>query len=96
MKVASTSLEIVRNSNYLESHLTNQTCFHEEIKNRLNSGSAYWDLVQSLLSSPFLSKNIKIKIQRTIILLVVVLHGCDTQSVTLVEGHRMRALEKGC
>ena len=49
----------------------------EEIKSRLKSGNAYYHLVQNSLSSSLLSKNIKIKIQRTIIL-PVVLYGCET------------------
>jgi len=39
-----------------------------------------------------LSKNLKIKIYRTIIL-PVVLYGCETWSVTLREGHRLRVFE---
>jgi hypothetical protein len=38
-------------------------------------------------------KNIKIKIYKTVILLVV-LHGCETWSLTLGEEHRLRVLEK--
>jgi hypothetical protein len=45
--------------------------------------------VQNLLSSSFLSKNIKIKIQRTIIL-PVVLYGCETWSIILREERRLR------
>ena len=45
-----------------------------------------------LLSSPFLSKNINIKIHR-IIILPVVLYGCETWSVTLREEHRLRVSE---
>jgi hypothetical protein len=48
--------------------------------------------VQDLLSSSLLSKNIKIKIHRTIILPVVVF-GCETWSVTLREEHRLRVFE---
>ena len=43
----------------------------EEIKNRLNSGNACYHSVQNLLSSRLLSKNLKIKIYRTVILPVV-------------------------
>ena len=39
-----------------------------------------------------LSKNLKIKIYRTIILSVV-LYGCETWSLTLREKHRLRVLE---
>ena len=48
--------------------------------------------MQNLLSSSLLSKNLKIKIYRTIIL-PVVLYGCETWSVTLREGHRLRVFE---
>jgi len=40
----------------------------EEIKSRLRSGYTCYHSVQNLLSSRFLSKNLKIKIYRTIIL----------------------------
>ena len=49
--------------------------------------------MQNLLSSSLLSKNLKIKIYRTIILLVV-LYGCETWSLTLREERRLRVLEK--
>ena len=49
--------------------------------------------MQDLLSSSFLSKNIKIKIHRTNIL-PVVLYGCETWSLTLREGRRMRVFQK--
>ena len=45
--------------------------------------------MQNLLSCSFLSKNLKIKIQRTIIL-PVVLYGCETWSLTLREECRLR------
>jgi hypothetical protein len=41
------------------------------------------------LSSSLLSKNLKIKIYRSIILLVV-LHGCETWLLTLREEYRLR------
>ena len=44
------------------------------------------------MSSSFLSKNIKIKIQRTIIL-PVVLYGCETWSLILREKHRLRVFK---
>jgi len=48
--------------------------------------------VQNLLSSSLLSKNLKIKIYRTIIL-PVVLYGCEIWSLTLREEHRLRVFE---
>jgi len=49
-------------------------------------------LVQNLLSSRLLSKNLKIKIYRTIIL-PVVLYGCETWSLTLQEERKLRVFE---
>jgi hypothetical protein len=47
--------------------------------------------VQNLLSSRLLSKNIRIKIHRTIILHVV--YGSETSVLTLREEHRLRVFE---
>jgi hypothetical protein len=63
----------------------------EEIK-KPNSGYAYYHSVRNLLSSHLLSKNMKIRIYKTIIL-PVVLHGCETWSLTLREEHRLRVFE---
>jgi hypothetical protein len=57
---------------------------HKEIKSRLNS--------ESLLSSRLLSRNVKVKVYKTVIL-PVVLYGCETWSVTLREEHRLRVFE---
>ena len=46
----------------------------------------------NLLSSSLLSKELKIKIYRTIIL-PVVLYGCKTWSLTLREERRLRVFE---
>jgi len=48
--------------------------------------------VQNLLSSSLLSKNVKSKIYRTIISLVVV-YGCGTWSLTLTQERRLRVFE---
>ena len=64
----------------------------EEIKSWLKSGNACYRSVQSLLSSRLLSKNLKIKIYRTIIL-PVVLCGCETWSLTLREERKLRVFE---
>ena len=52
-------------------------CNSKIYKSRLRSGNACYHSVQNLLSSRLLSKNLKIKIYRTIIL-PVVLYGCET------------------
>jgi hypothetical protein len=57
--------------------LTDQNPIHKEIKSRLKSGNVCYHSVQNLLSSSLLSKNVKIKIYRTIIL-PVVLYGCES------------------
>jgi len=48
--------------------------------------------VQNLLSSSLLSRNLKIKIYRTVIL-PVILYGCKTWSLTLKEERRLRVFE---
>jgi len=58
----------------------------------LQSGNACYHSVQNLLSSRLLSKNIKFKINRTIIL-PVVLYGCETWLHTLREERRFRVSE---
>jgi hypothetical protein len=55
-------------SSNLVTTLTNQNCIHEENKSRLNSGNACYLSFQSVLSSRLLSRNVKIKIYKTIIL----------------------------
>jgi hypothetical protein len=77
---------------YLRTTLTDQNCMHEEIKSRLNSGNTCHHSVQSLLSTRLLSRNVKIKTYRTIILSVV-LCGCETWSPALREEHRLRVFE---
>ena len=54
--------------------------------------NACYYLVQNLLSSSLPSKNLKIKVYRTIIL-PVVLYGCETWSLTFREERRLRVFE---
>jgi hypothetical protein len=77
---------------YLGTTLKNQNEIHDEIKSRLNSGNACYYSVQNLLSSCLVSKNLKIKIYK-IVILPVVLYGCETWSLTLGEEHRLRVFE---
>ena len=71
--------------------LTNQNSIQEEIKSGLKSGNACYHSVQNLLSSILPSKNMKIKVHRTII--PPVLYGCETWSHTLREECRLRVFE---
>jgi hypothetical protein len=77
---------------YLGTTIANQNLIQEEIKRRLNSGNACYHSVQNLLSSRLLSKNINTRIYK-IIILPVVLYGCETWSLTLREEHRLRVFE---
>jgi hypothetical protein len=77
---------------YLGTTLTNQNSILEEIKKRLKSVNVCYRSVQNLLSSSLLSKNLNIKIYKTIILPLVV-HGCETWSLTLREERKLRVYE---
>ena len=72
--------------------LTHQNSIPEEITSRWRLGNACYHSVQDLLSSRLLSKNLKIKIYRAIIL-PVVLYGCETWSLTLREKRKLRVFE---
>jgi hypothetical protein len=92
VKIANRSFKNVSQFKYLWTTVTNQNLIQEEIKRKLNSGNACYHSVQSLLSSRLQSKNLKIRIYKTIIL-PVVLYGCETWSLTLRGEHRLRELE---
>jgi len=66
-KFDSMSFERVEEFKYLGTTLTIKNSIQEEIRNRLKPGNACYHSVQNLLYSSFLSKNLKIKIYRTII-----------------------------
>jgi hypothetical protein len=91
MKVDIISFESLEEFKCLGTILMNRNSIQEEVKSRLKLGNACYHLVQILLSSS-LSKNLKIKIYRTIIL-PVDLYGCETWSLTLREKCRLRVFE---
>jgi hypothetical protein len=72
--------------------LTHQNYVQEEIKSRMKFGYVCYHLMQNLLSSSLLSKNIKIPIYRTIIL-TVVLYGYEILLPKLREECGLRMFE---
>jgi len=68
MKIDNSSIERVEEFKYLGTTLTYKNSIQEEIKSRLKLGNACYFSVENLLSSSLLSKKLKIKIYRTIIL----------------------------
>ena len=92
VRIDNSTFERVEEFKYLGTTLTNQNSIPEEIKSRFRSGNTCYHSVQNLLSTRFLSKNLKIKIYRTLIL-PVVLYGCETWSLTLWEERKLRVFE---
>ena len=77
---------------YLGVTVRNTNDISEEIKCRINMGNACYYSLEKILSSCLLSKKLKVKTCKTIIL-PVVLNGCGTWSLTLREEHRLGAFE---
>jgi len=90
--IANESFENMTKFKYLGTTLTNHNDTHDEIKSRLNSGNACFYSVQNFSSSRLISKNLKIKIYKSVIL-PVVLYECETWSLTLGEEHRLSIFE---
>ncbi|KAJ4438933.1 hypothetical protein ANN_14887 [Periplaneta americana] len=92
IKIGDLSFEEVEKFKYLGATVTNINDTREEIKRRINMGNACYYSVEKLLSSSLLSKNLKVRIYKTVIL-PVLLYGCETWTVTLREEHRLRVFE---
>jgi hypothetical protein len=89
MKIGNRCFANVAQFKYLGTTVTNQNFIQEEIKRKLNFGNACYHSVQNFLPSCLLSKNIKIRINKSIIL-PVVLYGRGTWFLTLREEHTSR------
>jgi hypothetical protein len=70
----------------------NKNLIQVKIRRRINSGNGCYNSVQNLLSSHLLSKNVKIRIYKTIIL-PVILYRYETWSLTLREERILRVFE---
>jgi hypothetical protein len=92
VKIANRSFENVAQFKYVETTVKNKNLIQEELKSRLSSGNACYRSVQNLLSSRLLSKNVKIRICKRIILFLI-LYGCETWSLTIREEHMLRVFE---
>jgi len=92
VRIDNSTFERVEELKYLGTTLTSQISIPEEIKSRLRLGNACCHSMQNLLSSRFVSKNLKIKIYRTIIF-PVVLYGYENWSLTLREEKKLRVFE---
>ncbi|KAJ4443767.1 hypothetical protein ANN_05545 [Periplaneta americana] len=92
IKIGDLSFEEVEKFKYLGATVTNINDTREEIKRRINMGNACYYSVEKLISSSLLSKNLKVRIYKTVIL-PVVLYGCETWTLTLREEHRLRVFE---
>jgi len=90
--IDNSTFERVEVFKYLGTTLTFQNSIREEIKSRVRSGNSCNILVQNLVSSRLLSRKLKIKLYRTIIL-PVVLYGCEAWSLTLREESKLRVFE---
>jgi len=81
-------IEKVNKFKHLGAYITSKNGVTEEIKIRLVSGNACF----YSLPSQLISRKLKLKIYRTVIL-PVILYGCESWSRTLSDEHKLRVFE---
>ena len=84
--------ERASNFKYLGSILNQTNEIREKLKKRINLGNACFYSVRKLLDSRILSRRLKIRIYRTLIL-PVVLYGSEAWSLTLQDEKGFRVFE---
>jgi hypothetical protein len=89
IKIADRCFENAAQFRYLGTTITNQNLIQEE----MNLDNACYHSMLNILSSWLLSKNIKVRIYKTINL-PVVLFGCETCSMKLRKEHKFKVFEK--
>jgi hypothetical protein len=92
-KIVNRSFEHVVKFKYLGTTLTDKIACTKRLRT-----DQIWRMLATIqfrvsLSSLLLSRNVKVKIYKNIIL-PVVMYGCETWSLTLREEHRLRVSEK--
>ncbi|KAJ4450303.1 hypothetical protein ANN_01723 [Periplaneta americana] len=92
IKIGDLSFEEVEKFKYLGATVTNINDTREDIKRRINMGNACYYSVAKILSSSLLSKNLKVRIYKTVVL-PVALYGCETWTLTLREEQGLRVFE---
>ena len=92
IKTDNTSFEREEEFKFLGTTLTNQNSIQEDNHSTLQLGNVCCHLVKNLLSSSLISKFIKIKIKRTVILSMI-LYGYENWSLTFKEGHMLRVFQ---
>jgi len=80
--------EVIETFKYYRAYVISKN----EATDRLISGNACFYSVQKLLTSRFISRKMKLKIYRTVIL-PVILSGCESWSTTLADEHKLRVFE---